>query len=97
MEPETNIEDKHPQAAVRRNLLDNNEPLSPGVGPVAKSATKSRAPANLHTRSSSCETATGRKTVTDLPTELPILDGEADLVFRMLEHRIHDMFSVGKN
>ena len=29
---------------------------------------------------------------TDLPPELVILDGEAKLVFQMLEHRIHDMF-----
>jgi len=33
-----------------------------------------------------------RRIVTDLPPELVILDGEAKLVFQMLEHRIHDMF-----
>ena len=97
MEPKSNIGDKLQQAALRGELLDNNEPLSPGGGPFTNSATKSRASTNLHTRSSSCETATGRKTVTDLPTELPILDGEADLVFRIPEHRIHDMFSVSRD
>jgi hypothetical protein len=93
METETGIGDKLPQAPARRNHFDNNEPLSPGGGPVAKPAAKSRASAALHTRSSNRETETVRKTATDLPAELAVLDGEADLVFRMLEHRIHDMFS----
>lgn len=59
---------------------------------MTRRAAKSDAPPGGYTCSGILGTSTGRPIVTDLPPELAISEGEADLVFWMLDGRIHDMF-----